>query len=82
MGPVELGQRVGDLVEIESGLAAGEVIVSRGVHKCRDGLLVDPELLDPLTLESDPLAIEPLAGPEGWFERFMAERRVATLVGE
>lgn len=79
---VELGSRVGELVEIQSGLAAGEVIVSRGVHKCRDDLLVEPELLEPLTLESDPLAVEPAAGPEGWFERFMAERRVATLVGE
>ncbi len=79
---VELGQRVGELVEVRSGLAAGDVIVSRGVHKCRAGLVVEAEPLDPLTLASDPLAIEPKQGPEGWFERFMAERRVATLVGE
>lgn len=79
---VKLGQRIGELVEITSGLAAGEVVVTRGVHKCRDGLVVDPEPLEPLTLASDPLAVEPAPGPEGWFERFMAERRVATLVGE
>jgi membrane fusion protein (multidrug efflux system) len=79
---VELGQRIGEMVEIEEGLAEGEVVVIRGVHKCRDALVVDPQLLDPLTLASDPLAVEPAAGPEGWFQRFLAERRTATLVGD
>ena len=79
---VTLGQRVGELVEIREGLARDETVVSRGVHKCRDGLRVEAESLAPLTLASDPLATEPASGPEGWYARFLAERRVATLVGE
>jgi multidrug efflux pump subunit AcrA (membrane-fusion protein) len=78
---VELGQRIGDLVEIREGLAPGEVVVSQGVHKCRDRMTVEAVELEPLTLASDPLAEEPAPGPPGWFERFLAERRVATLVG-
>ena len=79
---VELGHTVGDLVEVTKGLEASEVIVSQGVHKCRDGLAVSARELDPLTLDSDPLAIEPAPGAEGWFERFVAERRTATLVAQ
>ena len=56
------------------------VIVSDGVHKCRDGLVVDPVPQDALDLSSDALLEEPKQGPEGWYERFEAEKRIATLV--
>jgi membrane fusion protein, multidrug efflux system len=78
---VELGQRIGALVEVRSGLAAGDRVVREGVHKCRDGLRVEAVELAPLSLDSDPLAREPIAGSEGWYERFLAERRVAALAG-
>jgi membrane fusion protein, multidrug efflux system len=77
---VQVGQRIGDLNQITKGLEKGDVIVSEGVHKCRDGLTVDPVPQDAIDLASDTLAVEPKEGPEGWFERFLAEKRVATLV--
>ncbi len=78
---VEPGAQIGELVEIREGLAPGERVVVEGVHKCRDELVVEPVALAALDLRSDPLAEQLAAGPEGWFERFLAERRVATLVG-
>jgi membrane fusion protein (multidrug efflux system) len=77
---VQVGQRLGDLNQITKGLQKGDVIVSDGVHKCRDGLVVDPVAQDALDLSSDSLSVDPKDGPEGWFERFQAEKRVATLV--
>lgn len=77
---VEIGQRLGDLNRITKGLKKGDVIVSDGVHKCRDGLVVDPVPQDALDLSSDALLEEPKQGPDGWYEKFEAEKRVATLV--
>lgn len=37
---VELGGRSGDLVEVISGLEAGDLIVGEGVHRVRDGMPV------------------------------------------
>ncbi|MCU0293233.1 MAG: efflux RND transporter periplasmic adaptor subunit [Thermoanaerobaculaceae bacterium] len=40
--PIRLGQRTGDgLVEVQSGLAAGEVIVSEGSDRLTDGIAVE-----------------------------------------
>lgn len=78
---VDVGQRVGSLAEITKGLSKGEKVVVSGVHKCRDDLVIAPKEVEPLTLESDPLAVEPRPGPEGWFKRFQAEKRTAALVG-
>ncbi len=77
---VEVGQRIGDLNRITKGLQKGDVIVSEGVHKCREGLVVDPVPQDALDLASDPLGVEPKPGPDGWYEKFQAEKRIATLV--
>jgi membrane fusion protein, multidrug efflux system len=77
---VEIGEHLGDLNQITKGLAKGDIVVSDGVHKCREGLVVQPVPQQALDLGSDPLAVEPKQGPEGWFELFLAEKRVATLV--
>ena len=79
--PITTGNAVGTLVEVTEGLVAGEVVVSEGVHKCRDGLVVDAIEREPLSLESDPLSAALAEGPDGWYERFLAEKRVAALGG-
>ncbi len=38
---VELGSRLGNWVEVTSGLTAGEVIVAEGVHRVRDRMTVE-----------------------------------------
>ncbi len=38
---VELGRRSGDLIEVVSGLEAGQEIVARGIHRIRDGMVVE-----------------------------------------
>lgn len=78
---VELGQEIGRLVVVREGLAADELVVSEGMHKCRPGLLVDAVEAEVLDLSSDPLSQPLVEGPEGWYERFLSERRIATLTG-
>lgn len=38
--PVRVGQRLGDLVELRDGVGPGELVVSAGIHRLRDGLAV------------------------------------------
>ena len=44
---VKLGERVGELWIVESGLRPGERVVADGVQKVREGLLVVPHPFAP-----------------------------------
>lgn len=39
---IQLGRRLVDAVEVREGLAPGEVVVSAGIHRLRDGIAVKP----------------------------------------
>jgi RND family efflux transporter MFP subunit len=52
--PVQLGERVGSMYIVESGLRAGENIVADGVQKVRDGILVKPVAAQPDPPEAAP----------------------------
>ncbi|MFO0405783.1 MAG: efflux RND transporter periplasmic adaptor subunit [Labrys sp. (in: a-proteobacteria)] len=58
--PVELGQRDVGTIEILSGVAAGERIVTRGVQKLRDGASVQEKgAAPPAAAEAKPVAAKP-----------------------
>lgn len=58
--PVELGQRDIGKIEIVSGVAAGERVVTRGVQKLRDGAPVQEKgAAPPAAAEAKPVATKP-----------------------
>lgn len=42
--PVTLGPRVGDFVAVATGLAAGDEVVTKGIHSLEDGQIVGPRV--------------------------------------
>jgi RND family efflux transporter MFP subunit len=59
--PVQVGERVGDLWIVESGVKAGERVVAEGVQKVRDGAPVRPVAAEP---PAQPAPAQP-ASPRG-----------------
>ena len=53
---VRLGERRGDLVAVESGLTAGETVVSNGAFKLRKGarVVLNDDLAPPVELDPRP----------------------------
>jgi membrane fusion protein (multidrug efflux system) len=43
---VKLGERVGPMQIIESGVNAGETVISEGNAKVRDGMVVNPSIAE------------------------------------
>lgn len=71
---VTRGDARGSLRIVESGLESGERVVSKGVHKVRDGAKVDASDLPPLDLSSDPLSVAPPETyPGDWFQKYAPE---------
>ena len=53
---VELGPQVGRMMVVESGLAAGEQVAVEGLLRLKDGMMVQPNLVefdDPVAADSD-----------------------------
>lgn len=71
---VTRGPARGALRIVESGLEGRERIVSKGVHKVRDGSKVAPSEMPPLDLSSDPLSVAPPEDyPGDWYQAYVPE---------
>jgi membrane fusion protein (multidrug efflux system) len=54
--PVQVGERIGSLWLIESGLNAGEKVVVEGLQKVREGVTVNPTVVDIQQMSSSSAA--------------------------
>lgn len=70
--PVVLGDKVGGMRLIKSGLSAGESIVVNGLQRVRPGVVVNPQVVDMASAEQ-------LASIEHWQKKLDAQVKLAKL---
>jgi membrane fusion protein (multidrug efflux system) len=56
MRSVQAGERIGSLWIIESGLKAGEKVIVEGIQKVREGVIVQPTVVDIQESQPAPVA--------------------------